>query len=442
MSEAYKICPICRASNHRSAAICHNCGASLHQVEAVTAQSPRPTPTNLDYDFRYGEADLYESDLNRIGRRYLTAIFTLLVAVMLGGLLLAFSPSFFPELLSSSAPLPTDTPTLRPTLAFPTVTLGPPTLTATNTQEPSPTPTQTFTPEPCIRSVQANDTLYGLANSCGHLSFDVLNLIVELNDSLDTVDTPLQIGQQIIIPWPTTTPDPNAVATQAPTDSAALGEEGQTEVSAFDENFDPLFVPTATLRPDVMIHTVLPDENIISIAFLYGANVEILSQLNPEITFSQCDFGVATGGPRCTVQIFQGQQIRVPAPTPTPTLPPTLTGSETPSPTPTATFNAPVLQSPSDRANFLRDQIITLRWSPTGTLNPSQTYLVWVEDLTAGIVYTAETLDTSFIIPAEWQGTAEPRHEFAWMISIIDAGQPENTYFTTSTLTFTWEGRS
>lgn len=412
----------------------------------------------MAYDFHYGETDLYENDLKRIGQRYTIGTVLILLLVFGGGLAFVLTPSLLAtanDIAAGLEPQNTNTPTPRPTFDLPTVTPAPPTLTPTDTPPPSPTPTATEPPPPCLQEVSSGDTLYGLASLCGHLSFDIIPVIVEANSLPDA--NSLQIGQILEIPWPTVTPDPNAAPVEAPpasgenavpaddndaSVSANTDDDGEAQpVSAFDENFDPLFVPTATLQPGVMFYIVQPGDNMLNIAVQYGADIEIMSQLNPEVTFTQCDFGVLSGGPRCSAPVAPGQRLRVPAPTPTPTLPPTLTGSETATPTATATFNAPSAQSPSDRAHFLIDQLVTLRWIPSGTLAPGEVYRIDVTDLTTNTAYSAETFETSFIIPLEWQGTTEPRHEFQWSVSVINQTNPENPSFTTESRTFTWEGR-
>lgn len=444
MTDSFVICPICRSPNHPNAAICATCGTTLRGLPAASSRSAGGS-RGLAYDYRYGESDLYESDLHQVARHYLIGFVALTITVMFVGIGLAFGPMIFDSLPSFTRPgsdAPIDAPTARPTLALPTVTPAPPTMTPSITPQPTPTVTMTSTREPCIQTMGAGEGLYAAAARCGHLSFDVLDLIVEINGLTDV--NSVQEGQVLEIPWPTETPDPNAVPTAAGESENAEGtsELGDTEVgqvSAFDENFDPLFVPTATLPPGVMFHTVQAGETIIVVAVTYGANVEILSQLNPEVTFSQCDFGLDFGGPRCNVALAEGQRLRVPAPTPTPTIPPTASGSETPTPTATTTFNAPISQSPSDRALFLRDQLVTLRWSPSGTLSAEQAYFIRVEDQTEGIVYTAQTRNTSFIIPAEWQGGDGQRHEYMWTVSLIEqGGDPQ---YTTQPLTFIWEGQ-
>ncbi|MCS7071174.1 MAG: LysM peptidoglycan-binding domain-containing protein, partial [Anaerolinea sp.] len=323
-----------------------------------------------------------------------------------------------------------------PTLMLPTVT----------PQPPSPTPTET--PGPCRVTVQAGDGLIGLASRCGHRSMDVIPLILELN-GLSAPES-IQVGQQILIPWPTPTIDPNA-----PTPTPVGGNVGRRNGAdlIFIENVDsavngpPTEMPTATatptdaLPPGVTWHVVQPNENMIIIASIYNTNAETLAQLNPEIAFSQCDFSLDTGGPRCTVLLRQGQRMRVPAPTPTPTLSPTLSGSETPTPTATPTFNAPNALSPPDRALFGVDDIITLRWITTGALGPDERYRVTVRDLTSGREFSADTTELLFIIPRDWQGTEQRLYEYEWTVSVISEQSPDTALFTTDPRTFSWQGR-
>jgi hypothetical protein len=421
------------------------CGAALSDIAPQRTTSSTFSETR-DYDFQFGESDLYEGALRRVGHSYLMGAALFLVMIMFGGLILVFGPSLASRLSSDDNPNNTGgngvlIVTPRPTLAFATVTAGPPTLTPSNTVIPSPTATSTPTREPCMQQVQPGEGLYAVVARCGHLSFDVLEMVIATNNLPDA--NSIQEGQILEIPWPTETPDPNVIVTESSNDQQTSNDGGEfTVASAFDESFDPSFIPTSTLQPGIQFHTVQKDETVIVIGLTYGATVEILSQLNPEITFSQCDFGENFGGPRCSVPLIEGQVIRVPAPTPTPTIPPTASGSETPTPTPTATFNAPSARRPSNRAFFRKNDLITLRWIPSGTLGNNQAYLIRLEDLTAGIVYTATTVNTSFVVQEAWQGESGSTHEYAWSVSVIDIDDPEHPYYVSETLTFTWEGQA
>lgn len=453
MSQAYKICPICRTPSHPNAALCSTCGATLADVQP-TSGTVRPANGKPGYDFRYGEADLQEDQLSRKPEMILTGIMVTLAVIVCVGVVAFVVPRVndFAQSIrdqsrtgtsggTASTPVPTRggiagptlsavTNTPRPTLDFFTVTPAPPTATDTPTQGP------------CIVQVASGDDLLSLMALCGHRHLDVVPVILETNDL--PAPEALQAGQSLEIPWPTATGDPNAAVT------AEVESDAEDDVPA-DDGSTPLPVEAAlaasnalateTLQPGVAYHRVQPNENIIVIAFTYGADVEILSQLNPEITFSQCDFGSPSGGPNCIVNIYEGQLVRVPAPTPTPTLSPTPSGSETATPTVTPTFNAPNIVSPDHRSLFAADQLITLRWVGTGTLGRGQAYRVSVEDLTAGVVYTADTQDIFMIVPAAWQSTDGTRHEYEWSVSVIETDDPDNPTFSTEARLFSWQGR-
>ncbi len=447
MTQPYKICPNCQRTAPADAVYCPHCGIPIGDAR-VTAGRSASTAGISGYDSRSGETDLWEADIRAVHLTRAAALIllpVLLLCSLAAGFVLIFSGAVGNAEQERSGTLPaatmdtgitfvTNTP--RPSLALPTVTPQPP------------TPTPTETPGPCRVTVQPGDGLIGLASRCGHRSMDVIPLILELN-GLSAPES-IQVGQQILIPWPTPTLDPNA-----PTPTPVGGNIGRRAGAdlVFVENVDaassspptetptPTPVPTEALPPGVTWHVVQPNENMIIIASIYNTNAETLAQLNPEISFSQCDFSLDTGGPRCTVLLRQGQRMRVPAPTPTPTLSPTLSGSETPTPTATPTFNAPSAIAPPDRALFGVDDIITLRWITTGALGPGERYRVIVRDLTAEREFSADTTDLLFIIPVEWQGADQRLHVYEWTVSVIREQAPDSPLFTTNPQTFSWQGR-
>jgi hypothetical protein len=323
---------------------------------------------------------------------------------------------------------------------FATVTLGPPTTTATYTPGPTFTPTQTYTPEPCIQQIVQGDSLLGAIGRCGHRDRDVLPTVVALNGLRD--ENSVQVGQNIVIPWPTPTTDPNVL----PTETEVAMDTSNVEVAgvdlvSLDESIDP-FAPTATptLPAGVMWHQVQPNENLIIIANTYGATAKILSELNPEVDFPLCDFGQTYGGPECRVMLGVGQSLRVPAPTPLPTMPPTPDPNATATPTYTPTYNEPNLSSPPDRQFFGVDELITLRWIPTATLAGDEMYRVDVEDTTIGVQYTAYTRDIALVVPLDWRGREQERHEFSWKVGIVNEGNRDAVRFQTSPRMFVWQG--
>jgi hypothetical protein len=436
LAQAYKICPICTTRTHRSALICPTCGASLADV---AADSPaKRKPGRAAYDARLGEADFVETEApNRLGIVF-TAL-ALLIPLVLGVIVVAvFGSRFVGEqlaprptadaavpVLPSPTLLPLATNTPRPPVVLPTVTLPPPSATAT------------ATPGPCIVTVRPGDDLITLASACGHRSIDVIPLILEMNDLQGAAF--ITAGQVLSIPLPTPTPAEGASAGAQEADGAIAMLSAVEEAELPTRTPSP--IPTEALLPGIMWHIVQPNENMLSIAFQYSTNAEVLSQLNPEIAFSQCDFSLDTGGPRCTVLLGTGQRMRVPAPTPTPTLSPTLSGSETATPTLTPTYNAPSPLSPSDRVLFERDQLVTLRWTASGLLAAGEAYRVEVTDVTASIVYSALTTDLFFIVPPEWQSAEGLRHDYTWSVGVVSTSAPDQPRFTTPPRSFTWQGR-
>lgn len=435
---AQKICPICGTVSHPNATVCPTCGTSLTGVQNEAAKQPK-SARPATYDRRFGETDLYEGEVKRSSELLLTLLGGIVLVVLCVGALIVALPG----LTNSSGEAPTEdgawlagatttsnailiTNTVRPTLAMATVTPAPPTST--------PPPTE----GPCEYQVQPGDDLITLAYRCGHRSLDIVPEILALNNL--SAPEAIQVGQTLLIPRPTPTPDPAGVL--APT---GTGQPDSTVAALFvaEANATPptaTLFPTATLLPGIAWHIVQAQESMVGIMYQYNTSAEVLSQINPEIAFSQCDFQYDTGGPACMVFLQPGQQIRVPAPTPTPTLSPTPSGSETATPTATATFNAPSLISPNDRARFGADEIVTLRWVTTGVLGPGDAYRVSVTDETARQAYSADTAELFFILPSGWQGQDGQPHEYRWSIGLVPAGSDQLRYETQSRA-FTWSSR-
>lgn len=332
------------------------------------------------------------------------------------------------------SPFPTNTRSAPP--IFPTVTPLPPSAT--------PTPT----PGPCIQTAGPGDTVYGMALRCGHRDLSIVPIIVENNIGLEC-DTCLREGQELEIPWPTPTPggepteDPNATEdpgfntpVSANSSSEAVNEFGTPDTIA-------TFFVEPTLRPGLAWHVVETDQTLITLIQIYGADAKVLSDLNPEIEFLQCDFGQRYGGQGCSVMLFEGQRVRVPAPTGTPTIPPTSSGRETPTPSPSPTFNVPEAFSPEDGAYFGSSSLITLRWTTSGTLAPNEVYLIIVQNLDRNRTFQARTEELFFVLPDEWQPSGDDVSEFEWTIAIatIEGNQITSTRQQTTPRRFEWRGQ-
>lgn len=427
---AIKICPICNTHCAAESGQCPHCGAGLKRVPQYQegAESYAPEQSGL--------ADLAESRLRWRGGTCLT-----LLALILAGLFCAASGLLlFNWLQTNSAAAaqptlqvimtepPAATDTMRPTLFLPTVTVTP---------RPAPSATFTATRIPCLQEVRSGDSLIALLTRCGHRDLDVIGLVLERND-LAAADL-IQVGQQLDIPWPTSTAAAIPATDLPRENSPAVAPASDQAV----EPAGPRFVgaparATPTLQAGVQWHRVSTGETIVGIAFRYGADLKVLSELNPEVAFSQCDFGQVTGGPSCVVTVFENQKLRVPAPTPTATLSPTPSGIATATFTPVG--NAPAAYSPANNQNFKSDELVTLRWVASGTLAAGETWRVVVESLSRQLVYSESTTDLSLVVPAAWKELDVGWHGYRWRVQLVtgESGAPLET----EARTFLWETRS
>lgn len=436
---ARKVCPICGAVSHPNAVVCATCGTSLAEVTPESDNRPRAARLP-QYDPRFGETDLYEGEVRRSGELILTLVGALTLVVLCVGALILALPGVFGAVSTStpeSSVLAESTQDFDSILITNTMVPTNPMVLATVTPAP-PTATLEPTQGPCEYLVRAGDDLITLAWNCGHRSLDVLPAILELNNL--SAPEAIQVGQTILIPRPTPTVDPNAASVPTATGAAAADVAAMFVAEANATPPTATLFPTATLLPGIMWHIVQPQESMVSIMYQYFTTAEVLAQINPEIAFSLCDFQFDTGGDSCTVLLQPGQRLRVPAPTPTPTLSPTPSGSETATPTATATFNAPSALSPNDRVRFAADQIITLRWVTTGQLSTGETYRVLVTDESAGVAYSADTAELSFIVPSAWQGQDGRPHTFRWSVGVAASGSASLRYETPAR-TFIWTSR-
>lgn len=437
MSQSFKICPTCETTNPNNAKVCITCGADLRRAVPVARTDAHDAPK--DYDFRQGETDLLESSVSGAASFYLVIALTILIIVVLIVLGLSFGTNIFSPVPEIPSPEFLDSPSPLPPLNVVTVTVGPPTATQTLTPAPTNTATDTPTPGPCIITLPQGETITWALLQCGHRSMDVLPTVLAINNMSDAAN--VREGQQIEIPWPTATLDPNALP--SPSDDGASSDASidNSQVVLVNEEIEAFqATATPTLPAGVMWHQVQPDENIIVIAMTYSTNVQTLSQLNRQMDFARCDFGQTFGGPECIVQLFQGQMIRVPAPTPTPTLSPTPDPNATATPTATATYNAPQAYSPNDREFFYVDDLVTLRWVASATLGVGESYRVDVHDLTSNMSYTAFTNEIFFTLPLEWQGRLAQRHNFEWTVGIVSQNDTNAVRFQTEPHNFVWQG--
>jgi hypothetical protein len=248
-------------------------------------------------------------------------------------------------------------------------------------------------------TIQQGDTLLFIIQQppFNYRDSSVIAEILRLNPTIPNADRLPAPGTVILIPLPTPTPTPIAEAETA---------TAQAGIPVVD-------LPISTT---ILQHSVREGETILGIAEQYRVTLRILSDLNPDIRFINCDFANPSGGPNCAVFIEVGQAINVPAPTPTPTLSPTPSGSETPTPTPT--FAPPMVSFPPRDAVINSAVSFTLQWVSTGVLSSGQIYLIQIEDMTAATSYNDITLANSYRIPASLVPTSGQPHQFRWRVSV------------------------
>ncbi|MBC7812634.1 MAG: LysM peptidoglycan-binding domain-containing protein, partial [Burkholderiales bacterium] len=233
----------------------------------------------------------------------------------------------------------------------------------------------------------------------GYIDFGVIDQVVALNDNIPDANRLPGAGAIILIPRQTATPTPDL---NNPTIVAQLTATTPTPSSV-------------DFSGELMCHTVLPGETIVGIASEYSTTIEVLSQLNPDLFFSGCNFTIPSGGPECNVLISEGLCVNVPMPTPTPTLSPTPSGNETATPTPT--YAPPMVVSPPQNA-IAQAGVIRLQWVSVGELGDLEVYLVQVEDTTNAATFTQVTRDTSLLLPASLIPNDGQTHIINWRVSV------------------------
>jgi hypothetical protein len=269
--------------------------------------------------------------------------------------------------------------------------------------------------------VQAGDTLLFIIQQppFNYRDTGVLPDLLALNPNITSIDRLPPPGSVILIPRPTPTNTPEGFQlTQA-------------------------VLPAVTPAGDtpVTLYTVAEGQTIIGIAASNGTTLTVLATLNPSLSFIGCDFSNPIGGPGCSVPLVVGQQVNVPAPTPSPTVSPTFSGSETPTPTPTYAPPQPVF--PPEGANASARTFL-LQWLSAGILLPDETYIIQVEDLTAGKAHTGVSRSNSYMLPESLVPADGQAHQMRWKVS-VGVPNPDGTLRVISGpgawQTFTWQSR-
>ncbi len=270
--------------------------------------------------------------------------------------------------------------------------------TPTDTLEPSVTPT--FTPlPPKDYTIQNGDTCYSIA---ALFNVNATDIITENN--LNSACTNLVPGTHLKIPQPTATPMPASTSTLLPEDAT---KQACSTVS----------------------YTVQANDTLGGIAANYNVSMDAIKSWNG-LTTDQVFIGSNLSIPLC-------MRAATPGPSPTPTTPPP--------------YPAPNLLLPADGAPFsLADDTVTLQWASVGTLRENESYMVVVEDITAGNgrKNVAYITDTKYILPVAFRPQDNQAHIMRWtVVTVRKTGTDEqgNPIWTTAGAVsdardFTWSG--
>ncbi|OQY49202.1 MAG: hypothetical protein B6242_00135 [Anaerolineaceae bacterium 4572_78] len=222
-----------------------------------------------------------------------------------------------PPTATFSIPTSTYTPSITPT-PRPTFTQTP-----TNTPIPSPTPS----PTQIVHEVRSGDNLGIMANLYG-VSVDEI-LAVNIHLSPQTI---LHIGDKIVIP---------------------------SNYKSDDEN-----APEPVARRQTFTYTIQAGDTLLGISSEYGAALDEIKLLNPEINPDS---------------LIVGQILIVPVSTPTPTA--TSTATPLPTFTPRPLLVQPMLLSPTNNTLIEGDDsTVFLSWTTSGLLTEDIFYVIHITD--------------------------------------------------------------
>ncbi len=275
---------------------------------------------------------------------------------------------------------------------IPTITPLPPTITATPTWTPLPsetappsatlppteTPAPTTTPrDPRAHTVAAGETLFGLS-----LLYRISADSIAQSNGFD-INTPIQSGQSLVIPWPTATP---------PLESVLLEINGE-QVMADATNCEIIVIQSGDSAYGLSALKGVPLEAIITVNRQTQESIQLLQP----------------GDTLCIPKIVYGDAI-----------PPTAGPSPTPSLTPPP--DGPALLYPVDGATVADPAApIVMQWTAGQNLAADEWYMVELRDADNrdSLPRRGFTRDPSFRVPVEWRPALDEMRRMSWAVSIV-----------------------
>ncbi|MCE2490842.1 MAG: hypothetical protein J4G17_12835, partial [Anaerolineae bacterium] len=181
--------------------------------------------------------------------------------------------------------------TSAPVIAVEVATVTP--LAEERTVEPS------QTPGPWRHTIREGEPLGFIVQRYGYRGFDVIDEIVAMNENIPNANLLPGEGSVIFVPRPTATPLP-ANFTPLPV-PPALAERIVPTSADTGLNYDT----------EIAEHEVVPGQTVVDIIIQHDTTLEIVSILNPDISFARCDVRLRSGGQQCNPLLNVGQVVRV-----------------------------------------------------------------------------------------------------------------------------------
>lgn len=376
-------CPQCDSVIPAGSERCIMCGAQLPDAESAGKSSGSASTDVVEPGRKVVSIAAPPTALDRTERRrkqkswvlwvfigiigLLTALFSFIL--LRGGgseVILALQPTFTPL-----PPPPSLTPTWTPEATDTPI--------ATETPVPSATPVPTDTPRPPrYHSVASGETLFGLS-----LLYRVSADSIAASNEIP-LNSPIQVGQELNIPWPTATP---------PLESFVL-EIGGEKVVADVTDCEIVTIQEGDSTYGLSAQRGVPAEAIIAVNRLTEESIQLLHP----------------GDTLCIPRVYPGEN-----------LPPTA------GPLPTATSTAfpagPTLLYPVNGAEIdPPDELLRLQWVAVKDLEDDEWYMIELTDLDQldSLPLRAFTRDTSFKVPSHWRPDIPETHEMRWRVSIVN----------------------
>ncbi|UCC51155.1 MAG: LysM peptidoglycan-binding domain-containing protein [Anaerolineaceae bacterium] len=374
-------CPDCDSVVQQGSEQCIMCGAILDMGQSHSkkpqeqAQEFAANVALLDANDN-GAAEVFESVMKERKTRSLFWLVIIIAALTLIASILLLRTQDA-EITLAMAP----TVTAIPATETYTATWTP---LATETSPPTESPTGTNTPAPTdtprpprFHNVASGETLFGLS-----LFYRISADSIAADNGIP-INSPIQVGQQLLIPWPTATP---------PLESLLLEIKGEN------------IIADAT---DCEIVTIAEGDSAYGLSAQHGVPAEAIVAVN-RLTDETIQL-LHPGDTLCIPKIIHSDAL---PPTPGPS--PTITATSFPS--------GPELLYPiNDTVVDQLDEIVAVQWVAVKDLREDEWYMVELTNLDTldAIPQRAFTRDTAFRLPTSWRPEIPQSYRFRWRISIV-----------------------